>query len=129
MATKYLKDEKGAVSAVTTTNLQLEKPLVNENYDVNVFNRNMDKIDTAIQNINLDAPNISITDSENNFESSNVEGALAELAKKNKLQDSEIEDIKRRLGQQEIEINGQRLRGIEIANSLVTKLNTVVGGD
>nr|DAP48668.1 MAG TPA: hypothetical protein [Caudoviricetes sp.] len=129
MTTKYLKDEKGAVSAVTTTNLQLEKPLVTENYDVNVFNRNMDKIDTAIQNINLDAPNISITDSENNFESSNVEGALTELAKKNKLQDSEIEDIKRRLGQQEIEINGQRLRGIEIANSLVTKLNTVVGGD
>lgn len=126
MATKYLKDEKGTVSAVTTPNLQLEKPLVNENYDVNVFNRNMDKLDTAIQNINLDAPNISITDSENNFESSNVEGALAELAKKNKLQDSEIEDIKRRLGQQEIEINGQRLRGIEIANSLVTKLNTVV---
>lgn len=129
MATKYLKDEKGTVSAVTTPNLQLEKPLVNENYDVNVFNRNMDKIDTAIQNINLDAPNISITDSENNFESSDVEGALAELAKKNKLQDSEIEDIKRRLGQQEIEINGQRLRGIEIANSLVTKLNTVVGRD
>lgn len=126
MATKYLKDEKGTVSAVTTPNLQLEKPLVNENYDVNVFNRNMDKLDTAIQNINLDAPNISITDSENNFESSNVEGALAELAKKNKLQDSEIEDVKRRLDQQEIEINGQRLRGIEIANSLVTKLNTVI---
>ena len=34
-----------------TNNLQLEKPLLNENYDIEVHNRNMDKIDTAIQEV------------------------------------------------------------------------------
>ena len=47
MAKKYLKNEKGIVRAVTTGNLQLEKPLLNENYDIEVHNRNMDKIDSA----------------------------------------------------------------------------------
>ena len=51
MATKYLKNNEGLVRAVTTDNLQLEKPLTNENYDVNVFNRNMDKVDAAIQEV------------------------------------------------------------------------------
>lgn len=48
MAKKYLKNENGIVRAVTSDNLGLEKPLVNENYDIEVHNRNMDKIDSAI---------------------------------------------------------------------------------
>ena len=80
MAKKYLKNEKGIVRAVTTGNLQLEKPLLNENYDINVHNRNMDKIDIAIQEIN---------------------GSLDELHS---------------------EVNGQRLRGINIANAIIDKL-------
>ena len=52
MAKKYLKNSKGTVSAITTDNLQLEKPLINENYDIEVFNRNMDKIDSAIKEAN-----------------------------------------------------------------------------
>lgn len=52
MPKKYLKNEKGIVRAVTTDSLQLEKPLLNENYDINVHNRNMDKIDSAIQEAN-----------------------------------------------------------------------------
>ena len=51
MAKKYLKNEKGTVRAVTSDNLQLEKPLLNENYDIEVHNRNMDKIDGAIQEV------------------------------------------------------------------------------
>ena len=51
MAKKYLKNEKGIVRAVTSENLQLEKPLLNENYDIEVHNRNMDKIDGAIQEV------------------------------------------------------------------------------
>ena len=31
--------------------MQLEKPLANENYDIEVHNRNMDKIDSAIQEV------------------------------------------------------------------------------
>ena len=80
MAKKYLKNEKGIVRAVTTGNLKLEKPLLNENYDIEVHNRNMDKIDIAIQEIN---------------------GSLDELPS---------------------EVNGQRLRGINIANAIIDKL-------
>lgn len=68
-----------------TNNLQLEKPLLNENYDIEVHNRNMDKIDSAIQEIKgrvdgleLTAERVSIADSTNKFEATNVEGALLE---------------------------------------------------
>ena len=51
MSKKYIKNENGIVRAVTSDNLQLEKPLLNENYDIEVHNRNMDKIDNAIQEV------------------------------------------------------------------------------
>ena len=50
MAKRYVK-EKGLVRAVTTNNLELEKPLVSDNYDIEVHNRNMDKIDSSIQEV------------------------------------------------------------------------------
>ena len=80
MAKKYLKNEKGVVRAITTDSLQLEKPLLNENYDIDVHNRNMDKLDDAIQGIN-----------------------------------SSINEL-------QSEVNGQRLRGINIANAIIDKL-------
>ena len=80
MAKKYLKNEKGIVRAITSENLQLEKPLLNENYDIEVHNRNVDKIDSAIQE---------------------VRGSINELYS---------------------EVNGQRLRGINIANTIIEKL-------
>ena len=42
---KYIKDSRGMTVAVTTDTLGLEKPLLNENYDIDVHNINMDKID------------------------------------------------------------------------------------
>ena len=51
MAKKYLRNRNGIVSAITTDNLQLEKPLLNENYDIEVHNRNMDKIDEDLKPI------------------------------------------------------------------------------
>lgn len=85
MARKYLKDNNGIVRAITSNNLQLEKPLLNENYDIEVHNRNMDKIDTAIQEVKgrvdglkLTAERVSIADSTNKFEATNVEDALLE---------------------------------------------------
>ena len=85
MARKYLKDNNGIVRAITTDNLQLEKPLLNENYDIEVHNRNMDKIDNAIQEVKgqvdglkLTAQRVSISDSTNVFEATNVEDALLE---------------------------------------------------
>ena len=85
MASKYLKNREGIVKAITSDNLQLEKPLLNENYDIEVHNRNMDKIDTAIQEVKgkvdgleLTAERVSIADSTNKFEATNVEDALLE---------------------------------------------------
>ena len=115
MAKKYIKDNKGIVRAITSDNLQLEKPLLNENYDIEVHNRNMDKIDSAIQDVKgkvdgleLTAQRVSIADHTNKFEATNVEGALLE----NKTSILSLQE----------ELNGQRLRGIEIANSLLEKL-------
>lgn len=51
MSKRYLRNNEGVVMSVTTDNLQLEKPLLNENYDIDVHNRNMDKIDNAIQEV------------------------------------------------------------------------------
>ena len=91
-----------------TNNLKLEKPLQSENYNIDIFNSNADKIDTAIQEVKgkvdgleLTAEKVTIVDSGNYFTSNNVEGALSELV---------------------AEINGQRLRGINIANSIIDKL-------
>ena len=80
MAKRYVKNEKGIVRAITTNSLELEKPLLNENYDIEVHNRNMDKIDKAIQDLSVD---------------------MSELYS---------------------EVNGQRLRGISIANTIIDKL-------
>lgn len=91
-----------------TNNLKLEKPLQSENYNIDIFNSNADKIDTAIQEVKgkvdgleLKAEKVTIVDSGNYFTSNNVEGALSELA---------------------TELNGQRLRGINIANTIIDKL-------
>lgn len=85
MASKYLKNEKGIVRAITTDNLQLEKPLLNENYDIEVHNRNMDKIDNAIQEVKgkvdgleLKAEKVTLADKSNKFTATNVEDALLE---------------------------------------------------
>ena len=79
MPKKYIK-EKGIVRAVTTENLQLEKPLANENYDIEVHNRNMDKLDNAIQDVKgkidgleLVASNVKMNDG------SNVEEVITNL--------------------------------------------------
>ena len=91
-----------------TNNLKLERPLQSENYNIDIFNSNADKIDTAIQEVKgkvdgleLTAEKVTIVDSGNYFTSNNVEGALSELV---------------------AEINGQRLRGINIANAIIDKL-------
>ena len=51
MAKKYIKNSNGVTMSVTTDTLGLEKPLLNENYDIDVHNRNMDKIDEDLKPI------------------------------------------------------------------------------
>ena len=98
-----------------TNNLNLEKPLQSENYNIDIFNSNADKIDTAIQEVKgkvdgleLTAERVSIADSTNKFEATNVEDALLE----NKTSILELQT----------EVNGQRLRGVNIANAIIDKL-------
>nr|DAF86618.1 MAG TPA: hypothetical protein [Siphoviridae sp. ctcx61] len=80
-----MSNEKSLKRAITTTNLQLEKPLITDYYDVNIFNRNMDKVDEAyseimssVSGLELKAEKVSIADSTNKFEATNVEEALLE---------------------------------------------------
>ena len=122
MASKYLKNSEGIVRAITSNNLQLEKPLLNENYDIEVHNRNMDKIDSAIQEVKgkvdgleLTAQRVSIADPTNKFEATNVEDALVEN-KPSILANTELINAINK------ELNGQRLRGINIANTIIDKL-------
>ncbi|MDY6154888.1 MAG: hypothetical protein SPI06_15930 [Terrisporobacter sp.] len=150
MAKKYLKDNNGIVRAITSNNLQLEKPLLNENYDIEVHNRNMDKIDRAIQEIkgkvdgvDLKAEKVTLADRSNLFDATNVEDALLEnktsiqnansnisklqsnvSANKTNISNlqSNVSNLQSNVSSLQSEINGQRLRGINIANAIIDKL-------
>ena len=133
MASKYLKNSKGIVRAITSDNLQLEKPLLNENYDIEVHNRNMDKIDRAIQEVKgkvdgleLTAQRVSIADPTNKFEATNVEDALLENKTSILNLSSNVNNLQTNVNNLQTEINGQRLRGIEISNNI---LDIMYGGE
>ena len=62
-----------------TNNLNLEKPLQSENYNIDIFNSNADKIDTAIQEIkgkvdglDLKAEKVTLADRSNLFNATNA---------------------------------------------------------
>ena len=68
-----------------TNNLNLEKPLQSENYNIDIFNSNADKIDSAIQEVkgkvdglDLKAEKVTLADKSNLFNATNVEDALLE---------------------------------------------------
>lgn len=105
-----------------TNNLNLEKPLQSENYNIDIFNSNADKIDTAIQEIkgkvnglDLKAEKVTLADRSNLFNATNVEDALLEN-KRSILSNTNL------INTLNTEINGQRLRGINIANAIIDKL-------
>ena len=129
MAKKYIKNEKGIVRAVTSENLQLEKPLLNENYDIEVHNRNMDKIDSAIQEVKgkvdgleLKAEKVTLADKSNLFAATNVEDALLENRNSIMLNANNIASNANLINSLNQEVKGQRLRGINIVNLIIDKL-------
>ena len=126
-----------------TNNLNLEKPLQSENYNIDIFNSNADKIDSAIQEVkgkvdglDLKAEKVTLADRSNLFDATNVEDALLENktsiqnANSNisKLQSNvsanktNISNLQSNVSSLQSEINGQRLRGINIANAIIDKL-------
>ena len=105
-----------------TNNLKLEKPLQSENYNIDIFNSNADKIDSAIQEVkgkvdglDLKAEKVTLADRSNLFDATNVEDALLEN-KRTILSNTNL------INALNEEINGQRLRGINIANAIIDKL-------
>ncbi len=70
--------------------------------------KKINKVATDLGNIELTGTKVTIEDTDNNFTSTNVEGALKELA-----------DMGKSL---ETEVNGQRLRAIDALNSIESKL-------
>ena len=105
-----------------TNNLNLEKPLQSENYNIDIFNSNADKIDSAIQEVkgkvdglDLKAEKVTLADRSNLFDATNVEDALLEN-KRTILSNTNL------INALNEEINGQRLRGINIANAIIDKL-------
>ena len=126
-----------------TKYLKLEKPLQSENYNIDIFNSNADKIDTSIQEIkgkvdglDLKAEKVTLADRSNLFDATNVEDALLENKTSiqnvnsniSKLQSSvstnktNISNLQSNVSSLQSEINGQRLRGINIANAIIDKL-------
>ena len=126
-----------------TNNLNLEKPLQSENYNIDIFNSNADKIDSAIQEVKgkvdgleLKAEKVTLADRSNLFDATNVEDALLENKTSiqnvnsniSKLQSSvstnktNISNLQSNVSSLQSEINGQRLRGINIANAIIDKL-------
>ena len=126
-----------------TNNLNLEKPLQSENYNIDIFNSNADKIDTAIQEVrgkvdglDLKAEKVTLADRSNLFDATNVEDALLENKTSiqnvnsniSKLQSNvsanktNISNLQSNVSSLQSEINGQRLRGINIANAIIDKL-------
>ena len=119
-----------------TSSLKLEKPLQNEHYNVDVFNGNADILDNAIKEVNtridnigaqvdgleLKAEKVSIADKNNVFTSTNVEGALAENRTSISTLQSTVNSHSSSISALQIEVNGQRSRGIKIANALIDKL-------
>ena len=112
-----------------TSNLNLEKPLQSENYNVDVFNTNADKIDDAIQEVKakvdgleLKAEKVTIADATGIFTATNVEDALLENRNNIMSNTSNIISNTNLINSLNQEVSGQRLRGINIANAIIDKL-------
>ena len=112
MASKYLKNSEGIVRAVTTNNLQLEKPLLNENYDIEVHNRNMDKIDSAIQEVKGKIDGLELVASNVKMADGTTVEATVSANKTN------ISNLQSSVSTLQTEVNGQRLKAIQINNEL-----------
>ena len=133
MAKKYIKNEKGIVRAITSDNLQLEKPLLNENYDIEVHNRNMDKIDSAIQEVKgkidglelvasnvkmADGTTVEVTVSANKSNIQTAKSNISKLQSDVSANKTNISNLKSNVSSLQSEINGQRLKAIQINNEL-----------
>ena len=126
-----------------TTNYGLKKPSASDIVNIDDFNYNADAIDSAIQEVKgkvdgleLKAEKVTLADRSNLFDATNVEDALLENktsiqnANSNisKLQSdvsankANISSLQSNVSSLQSEINGQRLRGINIANTLINKL-------
>ena len=98
-----------------TTNLGLKKPEGTDVVNIDDFNYNADILDAKVKeisnklsSISTNAKNTSFDNSSNGMAATNVQDAIVE----NKTSILKLQT----------ELNGQRLRGINIANAIIDKL-------
>ncbi|EMM2322663.1 phage tail protein [Clostridioides difficile] len=72
----------------------------------------LNEVKTSVDSIETTAEKTSIKDTDNLFESDNVEGALNQLARN-------YNTLSEKQNNLETEVNGQRIKGISIANNLI----------
>lgn len=122
---RYIKDAMGVTMSVTTNTLGLEKPLLNENYNIDVHNRNMDKIDEDLTPID-DSYIIELFQHDGDISRPKDYYTKEEVDVKIEAINTRIEENKTSILNLETELNGQRLRGIEISNNI---LELIQGGE
>lgn len=141
---KYLKGRDSLVRAIATDNLQLEKPLTSENYDIDVHNRNMEKIDKGvkeakdiasskapqshthnasdIQGLSMNAKDINYDNKTSQLKATNTQGVIDEVNTKAEENKKNISSHNTRLSKMETELNGARLDLINTSNSIINKI-------
>ena len=105
-----------------TTNLGLKKPEGTDVVNIDDFNYNADILDAKVKeisnklsSISTNAKNTSFDNSSNGMSATNVQDAIEE----NK---TSILSLIESVSDLSTEVNGQRLRGINIANAIINKL-------
>lgn len=105
-----------------TTNLGLKKPEGTDVVNIDDFNYNADILDAKVKeisnklsSISTNAKNTSFDNSSNGMTATNVQDAIEE----NK---TSILSLIESVSDLSTEVNGQRLRGINIANAIIDKL-------
>ena len=112
-----------------TTNLGLKKPEGTDVVNIDDFNYNADILDAKVKeisnklsSISTNAKNTSFDNSSNGMVATNVQDAIEENKTSVQNANSNISKLQSDVSTLQSELNGQRLRGINIANAIIDKL-------
>ena len=132
---KYVK-ENNLVKAINTDSLELQKPLVNEYYDINVHNSNMDKIDAGYRQNKNDISNINYELSKTENTKYTTENGVKEFSCKDGYIDNvtiegetlvnlcrKIKDVEINTDKELLELYGNN-NHTRISNGIFTVINT-----
>lgn len=129
---KYVK-ENNLVKAINTDSLELQKPLANEYYDINVHNSNMDKIDLGYKQNKNDISNINYELSKTENTKYSTENGVKEFSCKNGYVDNVVIEGKTLVnlvrnegaGNFSLDPNGTRIKTFNNVNFVGDKVYTL----